>query len=277
MKRDKTDETTTEPEAERTEGEEETTTEDEREPDTRKRRGHAEVRARFGEELLEIRAKSGEDGKVVMAGYVAPFNEWTEIDSVFEGRFLERIAPSAFRKTLQERQPKVLFQHGHDPSIGDKPIGVPTTLEERKAGEYFEVDLFDETSYVRDLIPALEAGQYGVSFRFNAVKEEFVGDPEPSDYNPHGLPERTVLEATLPEFGPVTFPAYDGATVGLRSRDVLTEEDFILAERRLIVPGREDPEASTTPEPTPERHSGGAATPSRDYLGTGEKRPSWAL
>jgi phage head maturation protease len=36
--------------------------------------------------------------------------------------------------------------------------------------------------------------------------------PGKSDYNPDGLPEITILEARLIEFGPVTFPAYAGAT-----------------------------------------------------------------
>lgn len=275
MKNDETTETTSD----------ETTTEEpgsKPAPGAKRRLERGEIRARFEDDTLEIRAsKSGEGGDVVMEGYLAPFNEWTEIDSLFEGRFMERIAPGAFTKTLQERTPKVLFQHGHDPTVGDKPLGVPRTIEARDHGEWFSVGLFDTTSYVRDLIPAIEAGQYGVSFRFSAVKEIFEAEPEKSDHNPEGLPERTVLEASLPEFGPVTFPAYDGATVGLRSRSVFTEEDFILAERRLIVPGREDeepePEGSTTQEPTPERHSGEAATPSRDYLGRGEDRPSWAL
>ena len=60
----------------------------------------------------------------------ARFNEWTEIDSAFEGpRFMERFAPGAFAQTLSELTPKVLFQHGHDPQVGNKPLGRPSVLK----------------------------------------------------------------------------------------------------------------------------------------------------
>ena len=49
------------------------------------------------------------------------------------------------------------------------------------------------------------------------MKEEFLDKPKVSAMNPRGLPERTVSEAAVREFGPVTFPAYEGATAGLRS------------------------------------------------------------
>ncbi|MDQ6901240.1 MAG: HK97 family phage prohead protease, partial [Candidatus Dormibacteraeota bacterium] len=74
-----------------------------------------------------------------------------------------------------------------------------------------------DTSYNRDLLPGLEAGLYGASFRFRVTREDMNNQPERSDYNPEGIPERTIREVELREFGPVTFPAYAGTSVGLRS------------------------------------------------------------
>lgn len=131
---------------------------------------------------------------------------------------MERIAPGAFARTLARDRAKlrVLFQHGRDPQIGDKPLGVPTLLREDELGARYEVLLLD-TGYVQDLIPGLRAGVYGASFRFNVLREDFDQKPTASTYNPQALPERTIREAQLLEFGPVTFPAYEGATAGVRS------------------------------------------------------------
>jgi phage head maturation protease len=78
-------------------------------------------------------------------GTSAGSNEWTEIDSYFEGRFLERIGMGAYKKTFKERadQLRVLFQHGKDPMIGEKPIAVPERLDEEEAGAYHESRLLD--------------------------------------------------------------------------------------------------------------------------------------
>lgn len=162
--------------------------------------------------------RTAADGSKTLHGYFARFGEWTEISSVSEGRFREQIAPGAFRKTFSENRQnmKVLFDHGHDPSIGNKPLGPIRTLEEDAEGARYEVDLLD-TSYNRDLIPALERGLLGASFRFRVMREEIKDNVDPSDDNPHGLPERTIREAQVMEFGPVVFPAYAGATAGVRS------------------------------------------------------------
>jgi phage head maturation protease len=121
-------------------------------------------------------------------------------------------------KTIKEGRDKikVLFQHGQDPQIGDKPLGPVEMLEEDATGAAYEVPLLD-TAYNRELIPGLEAGLYGASMRFEAIRQSWDEEPAPSRHNPDGLPERTITEARVPEFGPVTFPAYSEATAGVRS------------------------------------------------------------
>lgn len=180
---------------------------------------------------FEIREYGGDNDDLArrptMAGYFARFNEWTEIDSWFEGHFMESFAPGAFRKTIREnaQRMRVLFQHGRDPQVGDKPLGPIDVLREDDQGPYYEVPLLDAPYVNEQVLPGLEADLYGASFRFSVVKEEFNQEPEKSRHNPDGIPERVVSEARVFEFGPVTFPAYEGATAGLRS---LTDE-FVLA------------------------------------------------
>ncbi|WP_198679474.1 phage major capsid protein [Thermomonospora amylolytica] len=172
---------------------------------------------------LELRAEDdgegdGDGGMPTMTGHFSVFDTWYEIDSIFEGRFLERTAKGAFKKTFRESgdRIRVLLEHGYDPTVGDKPLGVPTRLAEDETGPAYEVPLLD-TSYNRDLVPALKAGAYGSSFRFRVMKDEWVQEPGTSEHNPEGLPERTIKEVRVIEFGPTVFPANPDATAGLRS------------------------------------------------------------
>jgi HK97 family phage prohead protease len=171
---------------------------------------------------LSLRAVSGDaeasGGMPTLVGHFARFGEWARIDSVLEGLFLERIAPGAFRDTFATNRARirVLFQHGRDPNIGDKPLGPIAELREDPEGAYYEVPLLD-TAYNRELIPGLRAGLYGASFRFTVTREDFATRPQRSAYNPDAIPERTILAANVFEFGPVVFPAYSGATAGIRS------------------------------------------------------------
>lgn len=182
--------------------------------------------------IMEGEPSRNANGMPTLFGYFARFEEWAEIDSLFEGHFMERILPGAFKKTFREQTPKVLFQHGTDPQIGDKPLGAPIVLREDPEGPYYEVPLLD-TSYNRDLVPGLEAGLYGASFRFSVMREDWDDDPAPSEANPNGLPERSIKEVRNAEFGPVTFPAYPGASAAVRS---MTDE--YLAARMTSQPER---------------------------------------
>lgn len=181
-----------------------------------------------------IRADGG--GQPVLEGHFAVYNVWTEIDSWYEGKFLERLAPGSAKKTLKERGDRIrcLFQHGYDFVVGDKPLGPFERLEEDGDGIAYSVPLL-ATQYNAELIPGLRAGLYGASFRFRVMREEIVEEPGVSDYNPQGLPERTIKEIELFEGGPVTFGAYPEATAELRMCS-LTDE--FLVERMARHPER---------------------------------------
>lgn len=175
------------------------------------------VRALSPRPLLE-RYDDVPDSRPILQGFLARFDEWTEIDSFYEGHFLERVLPGAFAKTFAENSRiRCVFQHGRDPFVGDKPLGPIEVLEEREDdGAWYEVPLL-ATSYNADLIPGLEADLYGSSFRFRVVREDYVERPGRSEHNPRGIAERTLRELEVYEFGPVTYPAYLGASAGLRS------------------------------------------------------------
>lgn len=165
---------------------------------------------------------TGEDGdpipRPLMFVNFSVFGVWYEVNSFWEGTFMESTAPGSFKKTFKERagQIKVLFNHGHDMQIGNKVLGPIRRLEETTIGPESDVELLD-TTYNADLIPGLDAALYGSSFRFQVIKDAWDDEPGPSDTNPKGLPERTIHEVRLFEFGPVTFPANPEATAGIRS------------------------------------------------------------
>jgi HK97 family phage prohead protease len=234
---------------------------------------------------MEIRDASEErDGRLgTLVGHFAVFDQWTKIDSKREGTFMESIAPGAFARTIQNSvgSMRCLFQHGHDGTVGEKPLGPIEVLREDDTGAYYEVPLLD-TSYNRDLIPCLERGLYGSSFRFNVLHQNVNKKALRSDANPEGLPERTIKEARVREFGPVTFPAYEAAGAGMRSlSDYFTAVEMLTDAEHLERMVEYIPEEDATTAPlTPARHSAPSVT-ARDQAplyGTQNRgKPSWLL
>lgn len=175
-------------------------------------------------------------------GYAAIFNSPTRIDS-WEGTFDEQIAPSAFRKSLQERTPKFQFDHGRHPLIGSVPIGTITDIHEDDRGLFVQARLGQHT--LIDLVrEAISTGAIdGMSFRFSVVREDWQdrnGRPVRSDdelqrllwgEQPERLPLlRTLKEVKVTEVGPVVWPAYADTTAGVRSHIVIPRA---VAERRM--------------------------------------------
>lgn len=202
-------------------------------------------------------AGEGDDSLGYMSGHVITWGDWYEINSVFEGRFLERIARGATKKTISENRAaiKVLFDHGHDPSMGNKILGTLDDLSEDDIGLRYGLPLFD-TSYNRDLLPGLRAGAYGSSHRFRTIKDTWEDHPERSADNPEGIPERTITELGLFELGAVTFPANQKSTAGVRS---ISLTDEWRSRSGLAVPtnttATPDREPATTTGQEPDSHS----------------------
>jgi HK97 family phage prohead protease len=171
------------------------------------------VRDNFGADAIALRGDgSAQAEAALLTGHFARFGEWTEISSLIEGHFMEKVAPGAFAKTIRAdgKKMRVLFNHGSDPTLGKQILGDIQTLREDAVGAYYAVRVFEGLPQL--LRSGLTAGVYGSSFRFSVEREQYVTNAKRSSFNPKGLPERTILEARVYEFGPVSFPAYEGAT-----------------------------------------------------------------
>ena len=167
---------------------------------------------------VEYRSADDEtDKRPRLEGHFARFGEWNRIESYFEGTFLERIDPGAFARTFKNKGTRmpVLFQHGQDPEIGDKVIAATEELREDEEGPFFRARVLEGLPEL--VMSGLREGRYGVSYRFRILKEEFDHKPKKSAHNPDAIPERTIQEAEVFEYGPVTFPADEGASVSVRS------------------------------------------------------------
>lgn len=155
-------------------------------------------------------------GPGTLYGYFVVFGEWREINSRLEGNFLQRIAPSALARTIRDdgARMEVCFGHGGDPRFGDQSLGPITELQEDGHGVFYAVKLLD-VDYCRELALGLKAGEFGSSCRFQVMADAFVWRPGKSADNPRGIPEQTILEMRVQEFGPVRDPAYKGSSAGL--------------------------------------------------------------
>ena len=170
---------------------------------------------------LEIRAADGDPELTTLT--IARFDAWNEIHD-FNGRYLEMPTRGAYAASFAERGSsiKVLFNHGHDPAMGQRALGTPFNLREGENGPQADIQWIDRP-YVDDIRagipPAVERSIYGVSYMFRVLEESWNEKPERSAHNPEALPERTLLRIDVAELGLVTFAADTGteALVGVRS------------------------------------------------------------
>lgn len=167
-------------------------------------------------EELEIRQLDGLSP--VIAGYGVVFNSWSEVMTDSRGRkFRERVAPTAFDRVLRSGS-DVMALWSHDRS---KPLGRlrnnTLRLAKDARGIRLEIDP-PSTSWGADAVESIRRGDVtGMSFAFGV--EGASGDTWARG-GPDGIAERTLLDADLYEFSPVTEPAYPATSVSVRSVNV---------------------------------------------------------
>lgn len=208
---------------------------------------------------LRIERRAADDGTEVqhIVGHAAVFDEWT---TLYEGRYWtwrEIVRPGAFVRAIRERQ-DVRSLFNHDPSylLGRTTAGT-LDLAEDPAGLLSDTTPPD-TPTVRDLVltPIGRGDLSGMSFAFSVPRggDRVVTEKDDGSYvveTPHErvtvryegerlIEEREILDVDLFDVSPVTYPAYEGTDVALRSRPDLKD---LIAERdrphRRAAPRRE--------------------------------------
>jgi hypothetical protein len=165
----------------------------------------------FQEFYRDIPFNMAQSDGLNFSGYAAVFDTPTRIDS-WEGEFDEQIAQGAFARTLREKTPVLMFEHGRHPLVGSMPLGVINNAYEDSQGLFVEARLTDNW-LIQPVRDAVEAGAIsGMSFRFSVPEG---GDKWEQDNR--DVPLRTLTDLDVRELGPVVFPAYEPTTAQVRS------------------------------------------------------------
>jgi len=171
----------------------------------------------LGTAKLEQRAE-GDEGLPTITGYGAVFYREDDpgTEYKFEGfwdKFAERIMPSAFDNAIKEDDVRGLFNHNPSMILGRTSAGT-MNLSVDATGLRYDITPPD-TQAGRDVVEAIRRGDInGSSFTFVA---EDVTYREQKQEDDSILVIRELHRAKLYDVGPVTFPAYESSTAGVRS------------------------------------------------------------
>jgi len=155
---------------------------------------------------FEIKSDETEERK--MSGHAAVFNEVTEIG----GWFREQIEPGAFKASAKKDDVRALFNHDENYVLGRSTSG---TLKMKEDDKGLKVDIFPpDTQFARDLAVSIERGDISqMSFAFQVLEEEWIRGEEKE------LDLRKIKKVRLYDVSPVTFPAYEGTDIAIRSHE----------------------------------------------------------
>ena len=156
---------------------------------------------------FKFKLEARDDDAPSISGHAAVFNEQADIMG-----FREQIAPGAFSGSIKTDDVRALFNHDPNHVLGRNKAGTLKLHEDRK-GLAIEVVPRD-TQFSRDLMHSIKQGYMDqMRFGFQVIAEEWREGE-------NGEPDlRTLKEVRLFDVSPVTFPAYTGTDVAVRSHD----------------------------------------------------------
>lgn len=158
------------------------------------------IEVRFGSPELRV---DGAFPKI--RGYAAVFNQLSQ--PLFWG-MRERIRPGAFKESIDKKDDvRALFNHNPSQVLGRTPSTLK--LNEDKIGLHYIIDPPD-TSLGNDVMKLIERGDVTQSsFGFKSLDEEYKKED--------GQFIRELIRVQLFDVSPVTYPAYTGTSVSVRS------------------------------------------------------------
>jgi HK97 family phage prohead protease len=171
----------------------------------------------------DVRAK-GTDDKPAIEGYAAVFNEDYVLYEDSGCRFVESIKPGAFSRVLEEKQDtRCLFNHQPDNVLGRTTNKTLRMVQDRQ-GLSYDNDLDIRTSIAQNVRCFVQRGDVtGCSFAFRVSKQSWR--EEEQDGGKMTVYTRVIEEiGELYDVGPVTYPAYEGTSVGARGAGALARE-----------------------------------------------------
>jgi HK97 family phage prohead protease len=150
-----------------------------------------------------------EEGKpTIIAGYAALFN----VRTVIWGMWEESIAPGAFTRAIKDKHDtRSLFNHDANWVLGRTKNGT-LTLREDQTGLWTETTPPD-TQQARDVVENIRNGNVDqMSFAFIPKETQWTFSEKRGE-----MDHCEILDLDLYDISPVTYPAYQETSVGLRS------------------------------------------------------------
>lgn len=164
-----------------------------------------------------LRVEKRADGAPMICGYASVFYDAGDPGTQYSlyDDLQERVMPGAFDRAAREDDVRALFNHDPNCILG-RTTSKTLRLSIDKKGLRYEIDAPD-TSAGRDLLASVTRGDVtGSSFGFDVTAVMWRKDGDNYVREIHGT--------KLYDVSPVTYPAYNSTTAGIRSETADKEQ-----------------------------------------------------